>query len=316
MLAIALELARDDSAYEDIASKFFEHFVAITDAMNCLGGTGLWDDQDGFYYDQLKVNGESHRLRIRSIVGIIPLFAVEVLEEELLQQLPGFRKRMEWFLTHRQDLSGQISYLERKPQDGLQHNHRLLAIPTRERLKQVLKYVLDESEFLSPYGVRALSKIHESAPYSFWVGGEAHRVEYVPGESTSSLFGGNSNWRGPIWFPVNYLLIEALERYHYFYGDSFEVECPVGSGQIMNLQQVADELSRRLASLFLPDSSGRRPCHGDETRFAEDPHWRDLALFHEYFHGDTGRGVGASHQTGWTALVTRLLGRSVISRNG
>ena len=316
MLSISLELARDDSAYEDIASKFFEHFVAITDAMNCLGGTGLWDDQDGFYYDQLKVGGDTHRLRIRSIVGIIPLFAVEVLEEELLQQLPGFRKRMEWFLTNRSDLSWQISYMENESKDGHQHRRRLLAIPSRERLQHVLKYVLDESEFLSPHGVRALSKIHESHPYSFWVGGEEHRVEYVPGESTSGLFGGNSNWRGPIWFPVNYLLIEALERYHHFYGDSLEVECPVGSGKMMNLQQVADELCRRLASLFLPDASGRRPCHGDESRFAEDPHWRDLALFHEYFHGDTGRGVGASHQTGWTALVARLLGKAVNSRNG
>ena len=309
MLSISLEIAREDSAYEDIASKFFEHFVAITDAMNCLGGTGLWDDQDGFYYDQLKVGNDSHRLRIRSIVGIIPLFAVEVLEEELLLQLPGFRKRMEWFLTHRKDLSKQISYLDSMSTEGKPHNHRLLAIPSQERLRQVLKYVLDEAEFLSPHGVRALSKIHESSPYSFWVEGEEHRVEYVPGESTSGLFGGNSNWRGPIWFPVNFLLVEALERYYYYYGDSFQVECPVGSGEMKNLQQVADEISRRLASLFLPDASGRRPCHGDETRFAEDPHWRDLALFHEYFHGDTGRGVGASHQTGWTALVTRLMGK-------
>ena len=316
MLSISLELARDDAAYEDIASKFFEHFVAITDAMNCLGGTGLWDDQDGFYYDQLKVGGDTHRLRIRSIVGIIPLFAVEVLEEDLLLQLPGFRKRMEWFLTHRQDLARQISYLESESNDGRPHNHRLLAIPSRKRLQHVLKYVLDESEFLSSHGVRALSKVHEANPYSFWVGGEEHRVEYVPAESTTGLFGGNSNWRGPIWFPVNYLLIEALERYHYFYGDSFKVECPVGSGKMMNLQQVSDELSRRLASLFLPDASGRRPCHGDESRFAEDPHWRDLVLFHEYFHGDTGRGVGASHQTGWTALVARLLGKAVSSRSG
>jgi hypothetical protein len=316
MLSISLELAREDSAYEDIASKFFEHFVAIADAMNCLGGTGLWDDQDGFYYDQLMVDGATHRLRIRSIVGIIPLFAVEVLDEDLLQQLPGFRKRMEWFLQHRQDLSRQISYMDNTSKNGERQIHRLLAIPSRERLQQVLKYVLDEAEFLSPYGIRALSKVHEAHPYSFWVGSDEHRVEYVPGESTSGLFGGNSNWRGPIWFPVNYLLIESLERYHFFYGDSFEVECPVGSGQKMNLQQVADELSRRLASLFLPDESGRRPCHGDETRFSEDPHWRDLALFHEYFHGDTGRGLGASHQTGWTALVTRLLGKSYLKREG
>lgn len=314
MLSMSLELAREESAYEDIASKFFEHFVAIVDAMNCLGGTGLWDDQDGFYYDQLMVNGTTHRLRIRSIVGIIPLFAVEVLDEDLLQHLPGFRKRMDWFLQHRPDLSRQISCLDRATGDGPQNIHRLLAIPSRERLQHVLKYLLDESEFLSPYGIRALSKVHEAHPYSFWVGNDEHRVEYVPGESTSGLFGGNSNWRGPIWFPVNYLLIESLERYHFFYGDTLQVECPVGSGRLMNLQQVADELSHRLALLFLPDASGRRPCHGDETRYTDDPHWRDLALFHEYFHGDTGRGLGASHQTGWTALVTRLLGKSYLER--
>lgn len=314
MLSISLELAREESAYEDIASKFFEHFVAIADAMNCLGGTGLWDDQDGFYYDQLRVEGTAHRLRIRSIVGIIPLFAVEVMDEELLQQLPRFRKRMEWFLQHRPDLSRQISCGDSSSRGGHRQVHRLLAIPSKERLQQVLKYLLDESEFLSPYGVRALSKVHKVHPYSFWVGSDEHRVEYVPGESTTGLFGGNSNWRGPIWFPVNYLLIESLERYHYFYGDAFQVECPVGSGQMMNLQQVADELSHRLALLFLPDASGRRPCHGDEARYTDDPHWRDLTLFHEYFHGDTGRGLGASHQTGWTALVTRLLGKSYRER--
>ena len=308
MLAIALELAHEDPAYEDVASKFFEHFVDITDAMNCLGGTGLWDETDGFYYDQLHANGQSHRLKIRSIVGIIPLFAVEVLEDELLLELPGFRKRMEWFLKHRKDLARQISYLEREQSDGSTQTHRLLAIPSRERLERVLRYVLDENEFLAPYGIRALSRIHAEKPYTFWVGGEEHRVEYVPGESTSGLFGGNSNWRGPIWFPVNYLLIEALERYHHFYGESFQIECPTGSGEWMTLQQVARELSRRLASLFLPDEEGHRPCHGSDERFSEDPHWRDLVLFYEYFHGENGRGVGASHQTGWTALVARLLG--------
>ncbi|MDP1797978.1 MAG: glucosidase [Planctomycetaceae bacterium] len=311
MLAIALELAQDDPTYEDVASKFFEHFVAIADAMNCLGGTGLWDEADGFYYDQLQVDGQSHRLRIRSIVGIIPLFAVEVLEDELLHELPGFRKRMDWFLKHRQDLARQISYLEREQADGSAHSHRLLAIPSRERLERVLRYVLDENEFLAPHGIRALSRVHADQPYSFWVGGEEHRVEYVPGESTSGLFGGNSNWRGPIWFPVNYLLIEALERYHHFYGESFRVECPTGSGQWMTLEQVARELSRRLGSLFVPDEDGHRPCHGGHPQFADDPHWRDLVLFYEYFHGDSGRGVGASHQTGWTALVTRLLGTQV-----
>ncbi len=307
MLAMALELARDDPTYEDVASKFFEHFVAITDAMNCLGGTGLWDDVDGFYYDQLQSNGQSHRLKIRSIVGIIPLFAVEVLEDSVLNELPGFRKRMEWFLNHRQDLAKQISYFETECADGTTRTHRLLAIPSRERLERVLRYVLDEKEFLSPHGIRALSRVHADQPFTFDVGGESHRVEYVPAESTSGMFGGNSNWRGPVWFPVNYLIVEALERYHYFYGDSFQIECPTGSGQWMTLQQVAHEISRRLASIFLPDANGNRPVHGNSEKFANDPHWRDLVLFYEYFHGDNGRGVGASHQTGWTALVTRLV---------
>jgi len=309
MLSMALELAHGDPAYEDVASKFFEHFVSIADAMNSLGGTGLWDEADGFYYDQLQVDGQSHRLRIRSIVGVIPLFAVEVLEDELLHELPGFRKRMEWFLANRQDLSRHISYLEHE-HDGGTHGHRLLAIPSQERLERVLRYVLDESEFLSPHGVRALSRIHAERPFVCHVGGAEQRVDYVPGESTIGLFGGNSNWRGPVWFPVNYLLVEALERYHHFYGDDFRVECPTGSGRWMTLDKVAAEIARRLASLFLPDAAGRRPCHADDLRFARDPHWRDLVLFHEYFHGDNGRGVGASHQTGWTALVTRMMGMS------
>jgi len=307
MLSIALELAHEDPTYEDVASKFFEHFVAIADAMNCLGKSGLWDDEDGFYYDQLLVNGRTQRMKTRSIVGVIPLFAVEVLEDEMLNELPGFRKRMDWFLTNRRDLGRQISYLEGKHADGLTCTHRMLAIPSRERLERVLRYVLDESEFLSPYGVRALSRIHLQHPYVCSLGGQENRVEYVPAESTSNQFGGNSNWRGPIWFPVNFLLVEALERYHHFYGDSFQIECPTGSGQWMTLDRVAREISRRLCSLFLPDAEGRRPCHGQDQLFANDPHWRDHVLFYEYFHGDNGSGVGASHQTGWTALVARLL---------
>ena len=308
MLAMALELAHQDPTYEDIASKFFEHFVAITDAMNCLGGSGLWDEEDGFYYDQFFSEGQTHRLKIRSIVGIIPLFAVEVLEEELLNERPGFRKRMEWFLNHRQDLARQISYMEKTSDDGRVSSRRMLAIPSRERLQRVLKYVLDEAEFLSPYGVRAMSRIHADQPYVCHFGGQEHRIEYTPAESTTNMFGGNSNWRGPIWFPVNYLLIEALERYHYYYGDTFKIECPTGSGIWMTLDQVAGEICRRLSALFLPRFDGQRPCHGKDFRYADDPHWKDLVLFYEYFHGDTGRGVGASHQTGWTALVTRLLG--------
>ncbi len=305
MLSMALELARENPAYEDMASKFFEHFVAITDAMNSLGGTGLWDEEDGFYYDRLHMNGASIPLRVRSMVGLIPLYAVEVLEADLLDRLPGFKKRMDWFLENRRDLARQISYLEEGRDHG--HGHRLLAIPSRERLARVLRYLLDEGEFLSPFGIRALSRVHENHPYVFHVGGHEYRVDYVPAESTTGLFGGNSNWRGPIWFPVNYLLVEALERYHHFYGDGFEVECPTGSGRWLTLREVAREIATRLARIFLPDGSGRRPVHGEDRRYAEDPHWRNLVLFYEYFHGDTGRGVGASHQTGWTALVVRFL---------
>jgi hypothetical protein len=311
MLSMALELAADDPSYEDIASKFFEHFVSITDAMNSLGGMGLWDDQDGFYYDVLSADGTVLPLRIRSMVGIIPLFAVEILEQDVIDRLPGFKKRLEWFLQHRKDLARHISYCDKGTHDdhgpSHKHIHRLLAVPSRERLVRVLRYVLDENEFLAPYGVRALSRFHQDHPYQVHLHGMAHRVDYTPGESTTGLFGGNSNWRGPIWFPVNFLLVEALERYHHFYGDLLRVECPTGSGKMMNLQEVAVELSTRLSRLFLPDESGRRPCHGDDRRYADDPHWRDLVLFYEYFHGDTGRGVGASHQTGWTALIANLL---------
>jgi hypothetical protein len=301
MLAMALELARNDAAYEDVASKFFEHFVAIADAMNALGGNGLWDEEDGFYYDQVRIQGEMKPLRVRSMVGIIPLFSTAVLEQELIDQFPGFKKRMQWFLDHRKDLAQGISYMERGDHPGL----RMLAIPSRERLRRALTRVLDESEFLSPFGVRSLSRAHAEKPYVLHVDSIERRVDYEPGESTTSMFGGNSNWRGPIWFPVNYLLIEGLKRYHHFYRDSFTIECPTGSGRFMNLHQVADELNARLVRLFLPDAQGRRPCHGADPRFATDPHWKHLVLFHEYFHGDDGRGLGASHQTGWTALAAR-----------
>ncbi len=303
MLSIATELASTDPAYEDLASKFFEHFVAITDAINTFGGSGLWDEVDGFYYDQLHVGEEGIPLRVRSMVGIIPLLAVEVLENDVIERLPGFKKRMKWFLNKRADLARNISYMEHMGLDN--DGHRLLAVPSRARLTRMLRYVLDENEFLSPYGVRSLSRVHKDHPYIFQAGQQAYRVDYDPGESNTLFFGGNSNWRGPVWFPVNYLLIEALERYHYYYGNSFVIECPTGSGRFMNLGQVAQELSQRLATLFLANSQGERPCHGLEKRFATDPHWKDLVLFYEYFHGDTGRGAGASHQTGWTALVTR-----------
>jgi len=305
MLSIALELASEDAAYEDIATKFFEHFVAIVDAMNTLGGTGLWDEADGFYYDQLAVDGMKTALRVRSMVGLVPLIACEIVETEMLERLPDFTTRMEWFIRNRADLVRHVSMCEGAPDRS--HRHRLLALPRRERLERVLRYVLDENEFLSPFGIRSVSKVHQARPYVLQAGGQEYRVDYVPGESNTGLFGGNSNWRGPIWLPLNYLLIEALERYDHFYGDSLRVECPVGSGKMLTLAEVARELQGRLARIFLPDAAGRRPCHGDDSRYATDPHWRDLVLFNEYFHGDSGRGVGASHQTGWTALVTRSI---------
>jgi hypothetical protein len=304
MLAIALELADGDPAYEDIASKFFEHFVAIADAMNNLGGTGLWHEEDGFYYDQLQVDGQVFPLRLRSAVGIIPLFAVEFIEEARLDQLPGFAKRTRWFLENRKDLTAQISYMtEGKSALG----RRLLAIPSRQRLERVLRYVFDEREFLSPFGVRSLSRIYQDQPFVLQAGGQEYRVAYVPGESDSGLFGGNSNWRGPIWFPLNFLLIEALERYHHFYGDSFTIEFPTGSGRKVTLQVAAQELARRLIKLFLPGADGQRPCDGKGSDPVQDAELKDMVLFHEYYHGETGQGLGASHQTGWTALVARLI---------
>jgi hypothetical protein len=304
MLSMALELARFDASYEDMASKFFEHFVAIVDAMNGAGGSGLWDELDGFYYDRLHVNGRSTPLRTRSMVGIIPLFAVEVLDQATIDRLPGFKKRLNWFLSNRADLARHISYCAT---DGGTYGQRLLAVPSRERLLCVLRHVLNEHEFLSPYGVRSLSRMHLEQPFVLQVDAQEYRVQYTPGESDSGLFGGNSNWRGPVWFPLNYLLIEALERYHHFYGDTLRVECPTGSGVFMNLSEVAGEIACRLSSIFLPRADGSRPCHGSLDRYARDPHFRELCLFNEYFHGDDGRGVGASHQTGWTALVVNCL---------
>ncbi len=306
MLSMALELADRDPAYEDVASKFFEHFVAISDAMNTLGGTGLWNEEDGFYYDQMRTTSHlTVPLKVRTVVGLIPLFAVEVLHQDVIDRLPGFKKRMEWFLNNRQDLYHQISMMEMR-KEGV-YTHRLLAIPTRARLLRVLTRLLDEKEFLSPFGIRSVSAVYGEHPYSLNLDGEEYTVGYDPGESTTGIFGGNSNWRGPIWFPINYLLIEALQRYCHFYGDDFQVECPTGSGKCMNLADVAQEISRRLCRLFLPDSTGWAPWQGEDHIYATDPHWRGLLHFNEYFHADTGRGCGASHQTGWTALIARFL---------
>ena len=309
MLNMALELAeRPDGsinlAYEDMASKFFEHFVEIVDAINTLGGQGLWDEKDGFYYDQILDDGKPPvALRTRSLVGLLPLIAVELLDEQRISNLPGFKKRMDWFLANRSDLARHISYCER----GGAYGHRLLAIPSRDRLARLVAYLLDEKEFLSPFGIRSLSRYHEEHPFSLNVQGEHKIVRYVPGESDSNMFGGNSNWRGPVWFPIAYIIIEALERYHHYYGDSFTVELPTGSGKQATLLEAAHEIARRMSSLFQFDADGKRPCHSQDERYSKNGPWRDLILFYEFFHADTGRGCGASHQTGWTALVSRLI---------
>ncbi|MGC4014147.1 MAG: hypothetical protein QM755_06445 [Luteolibacter sp.] len=308
MLSMALELAQENRVYEDLASKFFEHFVHITEAINNFDDKGLWDEQDGFYYDELNMGDHSIPLRVRSLVGLLPIIAVTVLEEEQIRNLPSFSKRMRWFIEHHPELVAQSTLCPMCDHE----KERLLAIPSQERLVRTLRYMLDEAEFLSPHGIRSMSAIHREHPYVYRQDGCSYAVDYTPGEGTTHVFGGNSNWRGPVWFPINYLLIEALERYHHFYGDDFKVEYPTGSGTMHTLKEIADDLGHRHASLFLPDTTGHRPCHGGEARYAEDPHWRDLVLFYEYFHGDTGRGCGASHQTGWTALVTRFLGKAPV----
>jgi len=309
LLAIAMELAKEDSAYEDVASKFWEHFLYIARAMNNLGedDISLWNEEDGFYYDVLHLPGQnSFPMKVRSMVGLIPLFAVETLEPDVMKRLPGFRKRLEWFIDNRPDLIGNVACM-RTP--GMEER-RLLSVVTQDHLRRVLKVMLDENEFLSPYGIRALSRFHKESPYKLGVNGTEHRVDYEPAESSTGLFGGNSNWRGPIWFPVNYLLIESLQKFHYYLGDDFKVECPTGSGQMLTLWEVAAEISRRLSRIFLRDTEGRRPVFGQIEKFQTDPHWQDLVLFHEYFHGDDGAGIGASHQTGWTGLVAKLLQQS------
>jgi len=303
-----LELAHEDPTYDDVASKFFEHFVSIADAMNSIGGTGLWDEQEGFYHDQLHVheNGcnKDVPLRIRSLVGVVPFFAVGNLSTSDLAKHPEFSKRTKWFMENRKDLSKQISLLETS---DLGTSLYLLAIPNRSRTERVIKYLFDEKEFLSPFGIRSVSRIHKDHPYEFWAGNEKYTVEYLPGESNSWLFGGNSNWRGPIWFPMNFLLIEALERFQNFYGPEFPVEFPTDSGKFVTFEEAAHQLMVRLVNIFLPDEKGRRPVHGDNDLYANDPHWKDLVLFYEYFHGDSGKGLGASHQTGWTGIVACCL---------
>ena len=305
MLSIALELAKHNPAYDGVASKFFEHFMSITEAINTLGGSGLWNEEDGFYYDQLHFdNHPNFPVKIRSLVGLIPLLAVEILNEPLLKSLPAFKRRTDWFIKYRQDLAQHISLMQchHAGEDKM-----LLAIPSKEKLVRVLRYILDEEEFLSPYGIRSLSKFHKINPYIVEITEDRQEVHYTPGESDSFLFGGNSNWRGPIWFPINYLVLEALEKYHYFYGDSLKVECPTGSGNLLALNEVAAYISERMVGLFKKDADGSRPFSGENPLFDKDPHFKDYVLFHEYFHADTGKGLGASHQTGWTGLVAKYL---------
>jgi hypothetical protein len=306
LMRIALELAHHNHVYEDIASKFFEHFLHIAEAMSNMfnDGGGLWDDEDKFFYDVLHLpNDEKVSLRVRSMVGLIPLFAVETLEPESLTALPGFRKRMEWFLNYRPDLAGLVSHWQ-EPGRG---QRRLLSLLRGHRMKKLLQRMLDESEFLSDHGVRAMSRVHREQPYHFKHGDIELSVGYAPAESESDLFGGNSNWRGPVWFPVNFLIIESLQKFHHYYGDDFKVECPTGSGNFLTIDQIAEELTRRLSRIFLAGPDGRRPVMAHESRLQDDPHFKDCIPFYEFFHGDTGRGVGASHQTGWTALIAKLL---------
>lgn len=310
MLAIAWELSRYNNAYEDIASKFFEHFLYIANAIHNIEGSGesLWDETDGFFYDQLRVPDRTrHPLRIRSMVGLIPLLAVEILDHERIAHMPGFKRRMEWFYDNRPDLTRNITCIF----EPGHHGRCLLSLMSLEQLKRLLSVMLDENEFLSRYGIRSLSKIHQAHPFVFEAEGCMSTVRYEPGDSSTDLFGGNSNWRGPIWFPVNFLIVEAMKRYHEFWGNTLEIDCPTGSGRTMTLDAVGGEIASRLSGIFRLNG-GRRPIFGDNPTWQHDPAWRDLPLFHEFFHGDTGAGFGASHQTGWTALIANLLVEQII----
>lgn len=309
MLAIALELASVDSAYEDVASKFWEHFLYIANAITHIGNDGvcMWSEEDGFFYDVLlRADGSREPLKVRSMVGLIPLFAVQTLEPSVVDRLPGFKRRLEWFVENRKDLAANVACM-RTPGAG---ERRLMAIVDKDRLRRVLRYLFDENEFLSPFGIRALSRIHKDHPFVMSVDGAEYRVDYEPADSHSGLFGGNSNWRGPVWFPVNYLIIESLQKFHHYLGPSYTIEYPTGSGQYLPLCDIAADLSRRLTRIFLRDENGCRPSHGPNLAYQADPHWKDLVLFYEFFHGDNGVGHGASHQTGWTGLIAKLMQQS------
>jgi hypothetical protein len=306
LLRMSLELAKENPTYQSLATKFFEHFLYIAGAMANVNNEGinLWDEEDEFFYDVLHLpNNERLKLKVRSMVGLIPLFAVEVLDEEIFQMMPEFTARLDWFLQNRPDLANLIS---RWGERGKNQRH-LLSLLRGHRMKRLLKRMLDEKEFLSPYGVRALSRHHLDNPYVLHANGSQFSVKYKSGESDSYLFGGNSNWRGPVWFPVNYLIIESLQRFHHYYGDDFKVEHPTGSGNMLTLREIASELSQRLISMFKTNAEGKRPMYGDDELFQNNPHFKDNLLFYEYFDGDTGRGLGANHQTGWTGLVAKLI---------
>jgi hypothetical protein len=306
LLQIALELALDNPVYEDMATKFFEHFIYIADAMNHIGGDGdrLWNEEDGFFYDVVRLPNEDHLpLKVRSMVGLIPLFAVVTLESTLLERLPAFKKRLEWFIKNRPELRDNVACMETDKLGA----RRLLAIVRPDKLPRILEKLLDEEEFFSNYGIRSLSRYHRDHPYLLHLDGSSYRVDYEPAESKTALFGGNSNWRGPVWFPVNFLLIESLQKFHHYLGENFKVECPKGSGKMMSLWEVASEIEARLIGTFLKNESGHRPVYGSLTTLQSDPNWRDYLLFYEYFHGDNGAGLGANHQTGWTGLVAKLI---------
>ena len=310
MLRMALDLAVHNPVYADMGTKFVTHYARIVEAMNDFGGTGLWDDEDGFYYDHLQLSDRSIPIKVRSIVGFIPLFATSYVTSEQRNYNPGYKNRLQWFVQNRPGLAATLLEINNGANKDPNAVH-LLTVTPRKRLEKILRYMFDEEEFLSPHGIRSVSKFHEKTPYTYTVNGQVYSVDYEPGEGTTGMFGGNSNWRGPIWMPINFMIIKALETYHQFHGEDFKVEFPTRSGNWITLGEAARLLADRVASIFLPDESGNRPCHGGAEAYAKDPYWKDLVLFNEYFHGETGKGLGASHQTGWTALVAELLAKDI-----
>jgi hypothetical protein len=306
MVEMAFELAQHDPQYESMIVKFAEHFYFIAAAMNAPGSDGMWDEEDGFYYDFLRLpDGSGHRLKVRSLVGLLPLCATSVIEKEHREKVPKVMERIISRLRRIPEL--QKSIHPTGPGNYGEAERGILALVTPERLRRILSRMLDENEFFGPYGIRSISKFHEQNPYVFYTGGQEFRVDYLPAESNTGMFGGNSNWRGPVWMPVNVLLIRALQQFYLYYGDNFKIECPTGSGNMMNLFEVSKELSNRLTKIFTLDKQGQRPVFGGAQKFQTDPHWRDYILFYEYFHADNGAGLGASHQTGWTGVVAKLI---------